>query len=173
MAPAKTRTPIETAEQANALPYPTSPAIGTLKFTATAGAGDARVMSIEPPIREGHGKRIRLHVATALKKGERLRELQLDCVGAATLGLGSELKVISVRPLVPARPKGVRGNRIRREVRRQNRAAQIAAASGGEAPAAVKDRRRKAKTAPKPVAAGKPAPRPKRAPTGFSVVVEL
>lgn len=173
MAPAKTRTPIETPKQAAALPYPTSPAIGTLTFTATGGAGEARVMAIEPPIRGGHGKRLRLHLTTLLKSGERLRDLQLACEGAATLGLGTELKVITVKPLVPARPKGVRGNRIRRAVRRHVSAAQAATANGGEVPAAVKDRRRDAKTAPKAVAGGKPEPRPKRRPTGFSVVVEF
>ena len=78
MAPAKTRQPIETPEQALAHPYPTSPAVGTLKFTATSGAGEARVMSIEAPIRSGHGKRLRLHLTSVLKRGERLRDLQLE-----------------------------------------------------------------------------------------------
>jgi hypothetical protein len=173
MAPAINRQPIETPQQAAGHPYPTSPAIGTLKFTATGGAGEARVMSIEPPIRDGHRKRLRLHLTTQLCKGERLHDLQLDCEGAATLGLRGELKVISVKPLVPERAKGVRGNRIRRAVRRHTRDAQIAAAKGAEAPAAVKDRRRNPKTAPKAVAATKPEPRAKRRPTGFSVVVEL
>jgi len=173
MAPATNRKPVETPKQAAELPYPTSPAIGTLKFTATAGAGEARVMSIEPPIRGGHRKRLRLHLTTQLAKGERLRDLDLDCEGAATLGLRGELKVISVKPLVPERPKGQRGNRIRRAVRRHQRAVQLAAAAGGDAPAELKDRRRNAKTAPKAVTATKPEPRPKRRPTGFSVVVEL
>ncbi len=173
MAPAITRQPVETPKQAGEQPYPTSPAIGTLKFTATAGAGEARVMAIEPPIRGGHHKRLRLHLTTALVRGERLRDLQLDCEGAATLGLRGELKVIMVKPLVPARPKGVRGNRIRRAVRRQRQAEQVAAAKGGEAPKALKDRRRNAKTAPKVKPGGKPEPRIKRTPTGYSVVVEL
>ncbi|MHC5019008.1 MAG: hypothetical protein ACYTGX_02625 [Planctomycetota bacterium] len=173
MAPATNLKPIETAAQAAQQPYPTSPAVGTLKFTATAGAAEARVMSIEPPIRPGHRKRLRLHLTTALAKGERLRDLQLECEGAATLGLRGELKVISVRPLVPARPKGERGNRIRRAVRRHQREVQLAAAKGTPAPDAPKDRRRKANTAPKAKAAVKPAPRPKRTPTGYSVVVEL
>lgn len=166
-------TPIESAKQANELPYPSSPAVGVLKFTATAGPGEARVLDLLPPVRAGHGKRMRLHVATALKPGERLRELDLQAEGAATLGLGTSVRVVSVKPLVAERPKSKRGNRIRRAVRRWDAQRQKAAAKGADAPAEPKDKRRNAKTRHSSKHAGKPESRGKRTPAGWSVLVEL
>jgi hypothetical protein len=163
----------ETTAQTAALPYPSSPAVGRLAFTGVAGAAEARVLAVLPPVRDGHGRRLRLHVAKPLRPGERLRDLQLQVEGADRLGLGKTLKVISVRPLVPARAKGRRGGRIRRALRRWDAARQRAAATGKPAPAKPKDRRR-GKAAAKTTKAGtKPTPRAKRTPTGWSVVVEV
>lgn len=166
-------TAVETPTQAAGLPYPTSPAVGTLKFTGVGGAAEARVLAVLPPVRPGHGRRLRLHVASPLRAGERLRDLALAVDGAARLGLGDTLRVVSVRPLVPARPKGERGGRIRRALRRWDAARQRAAATGQPAPTKPKDKRRGKAPAKSSKGGGKPTPRPKRAPTGWSVIVEI
>jgi len=168
-----TRTPVETAKQASTQPYPTSPAIGTLRFTGPAGAGEARVLAVLPPVRAGHGRRLRLHVTAPLHRGQRLRELDLQVDGADTLALGAEVRVVSSRPLVAERPKGQRGNRIRRAVRRWDAAAQRAKAAGQPEPPKPAEKRRDKSTAPKAQAGGKPAARGKRVPAAWSVIIEL
>ena len=167
-----TEKPAETAKTA----YPTSVAYGRVKFTTAKGAGEGRLLALLPPRRDGQGKRLRVHLVTAVQPGERLAGLAVETADGAAVGLAAVARVISVRPLVPSRPPGVRGKRIRRADRRAR-----AAGGGSPAPkpvARVKpEPKRKGKAepapapAPVPVAVRAPA-RPRRNPTGYSVVLE-
>ncbi|MCI0342824.1 MAG: hypothetical protein L0216_17060 [Planctomycetales bacterium] len=175
----KTALPKVTTEvQIHGERYPVCDACSRIRFRATAGPVEGRFLALLPPRRDGQGRRIRVHVPTRVLPGEHLKEFAIEKAPAPVRGIPDEACVISAHPIVPARPPGKRGRRLRGS-ERKGKPAPAPAPKPVEPPAPAKGKPKKGAAAPPPPppkpepVKAKPVLRPRRKPAAYSLVLEI
>ncbi len=168
---------VVTEVQIHQVRYPVCDACSRIRFRATTGPVEGRLLALLPPRRDGQGRRLRVHVPTRVLPGEHLKEVAIERAPAAVRGIPGEARVISAHPIVPARPPGKRGRRLRRSERMGKPAPAPAPKPVEPAPVKGKPKRGAAASPPPPPkpepVKAKPVPRPKRKPAAYSLVLEI